>query len=83
MVRSSNPKKIFNDIEKSLGRAVIDVIDEINTIAIKETPVNTGYAKSRWRTVGRYKLGDTMKVIENNAPYIGILDGTEGKPTSK
>ena len=83
MVRSSKPQKIFNDIEKSLGRAVIDVIDEINTIAIKETPKDTGYAKSRWQTVGKYKLGATMKVIENNAPYIGILDGTEGQPSSK
>ena len=83
MVRSSNPKKIFNDIEKSLGRATIDVIEEINTIAIKETPVDTGYAKSRWRTVGKYKLGDTMNVIKNDAPYIGILGGSEGKPTSR
>ena len=45
MVRSSNPNKIYNDIEKTLGRAVNDVIEEINTVAIKETPVDTGYAK--------------------------------------
>ena len=82
MVRSSNPNKIFRDIEKQLGRAVNETIEEINTIAIKETPVDTGYAKSRWRTVGRYKLGDTMNVIDNNATYIGILDGVMGTPTS-
>jgi len=82
MVRSSKSKVIINDIEKTLGRATIDVIKEINTIAKDTTPVNTGYAKSRWRTVGRYKLGDTMNVIKNDATYIGMLDGVKGKPTS-
>jgi len=83
MVRSSNPKTIFRDIEKALERTIHDVLQEINTIAKTKTPVLTGFAQRQWRTVGKYKLGDTKTVIDNKAKYIGLLDGELGRPTSK
>ena len=75
MVRSSNWKVIFNDIEETLERATIDVIEEINTIAKDKTPIgDTRKAYDGWRTVGKYKLGASMNVIHNKTPYIKILD---------
>lgn len=86
MVRSSNPKIIMKDIRGAFERTVNEVIDEINTIAIEKTPIgkapDSPYASTRWERVGQYKIGAVTKVIENDATYIGLLDGVRGTPTS-
>jgi len=75
MVRSSNPKTIVKDLNRSLERAIDSLISDINTDARDITPIRTGYARSQWRkTIGSYRIGDTGVIVENRAPYIGILD---------
>ncbi len=81
MVRSSNWKTIFNDIEKTLERAVNQDIEWINKYVRKGTPYKTGNAMSKWRLGAKYKLGATMEIITNTAKYIAILDyGSSPRP---
>jgi len=86
MVRSSNPRIIMKDIRGAIERTVNEVIDEINTIAIKKTPIGSSpqspYASRRWSRTGQYKIGAVTEVIKNDATYIGLLDGVLGTPTS-
>ena len=73
-MRSSNPDRIFRDIERSIERAVDALFSDINRDSKKITPIRTGYAKSQWRKVGKYRLGDSKTMVENLAPYIAVLD---------
>lgn len=73
-MRSSDPNRIFSDIERSLEREIQDIIEEINTEIRRTTPVKTGRARAGWTRKGRYTLGRSSKVLENLVPYIGILD---------
>ena len=74
MVRSSNPKVIFNDIERSLGRAIDALFSDINRDARDITPIRTGRARAGWRKVSTYRIGDVGVIVENPVPYIGVLD---------
>jgi len=74
MVRSSNPKTISRDLNRSLERAIDSLISDINTDARDITPVKSGFARSQGRRTGSYRIGDTGVIVENRAPYIGILD---------
>lgn len=73
-MRSSDHKKIFSDIERSLEREMQEIIQDINTEVIRTTPKRTGRAQRGWRVRGRYTLGGNSTVLENMVPYIGILD---------
>lgn len=73
-VRSSSADVIFKDIEASLERAVRDLIQELNTTARQDTPRRTGRAARGWRVGSPYKLGSTQTVLENQVPYIGLLE---------
>jgi len=83
MVRSRNPKVIFNDIENSMGRAIDSLFSEINTDARDITPIRTGRARAGWRKVSTYRIGDTGVIIENPVPYIGILDRGSSRQAPK
>ena len=74
MVRSSNPKTIFKDMRRSLGRAINTLFDDINRDVAKATPVRTGRARSGWRYSPKYRLGYVGSIIENRVEYIGLLD---------
>tara|TARA_R110000868_G_scaffold191181_1_gene435344 strand:- start:268 stop:633 length:366 start_codon:yes stop_codon:yes gene_type:complete len=81
MVRSSNWKTIFNDIEKTLERTVIQDIEWINKYVRKGTPYKSGNARNKWRIGAKYKLGVNMDIITNTAKYIAILDyGSTPRP---
>jgi hypothetical protein len=73
-VRSSDGKKIFQDIEKSIERAVDTFFEELNTVAKSKTPVDTGRASRGWRYTRRYTVGYAGTLIENTVGYIGLLD---------
>jgi hypothetical protein len=74
MVRSSNPRVILKDLDRSIERAVDTLLTDINTNAKQATPIRTGRAARGWRKVGSYNLGRDQTVIENKVPYIGLLD---------
>jgi hypothetical protein len=63
-------KDLNGRVRKTIDRAVQkigrELLDEIKT----RTPVDTGTAKAGWRK----QASTTGFVLENNVPYIGILD---------
>tara|TARA_R110000851_G_scaffold3025_1_gene12190 strand:- start:7325 stop:7687 length:363 start_codon:yes stop_codon:yes gene_type:complete len=75
-------KNVKTQIDSDLNFYVADLTKNLR----KFTPIDTGAAKSRWA-----KLGGTVgienkvpvKIITNRVGYAGILDGAEGRPTSK
>ena len=50
------------------------------------TPVDTGKARRTWRQLDLFKI-DThtrkKKILDNRVGYASILDGSEGRPTSR
>ena len=74
MVRSSNPKTIFGDIERSLERAIDTLFSDINRDARDITPIRTGRARAGWRKASKYRIGDSGVIVENPVSYIGVLD---------
>ena len=76
-MRSSNSRDILQDIGRTFERVVDDLLEDINTIAKSETPVKTGRAQKGWRYSRRYSLNYNGRVIQNQVPYIGILDKRE------
>lgn len=63
------------DIEKKLRRAIQQAGEDLNRELKEGTPVDTGYAKSRWN-----KTSSTKSVeIKNDAPYIEPLDKGSSK----
>jgi len=73
-VRSSSNKIIFNHIEHKLERAVDQFFTELNTNARNITPIRTGRAMRGWQKTSRYRIGDNKVIVENQVPYIGLLD---------
>ena len=59
----------------SLAEATIKERTEFTTEALRSvTPVDTGYAASRWKYSMIKIDGELVGKIDNDAPYIGILN---------
>ena len=60
-----------NDLEKNLRTS---------------TPIDTGAARRKWRQLNKLKITDRSsrkKILDNSVGYASILDGSEGRPTSR
>ena len=79
MLRSSDSGKIFKDITSSLGRAVDELLTDINTQLVQATPKRTGRASRGWRYTPRYRLGYAGALIKNSVQYITHLDAGSSK----
>ena len=73
-MRFRKPKGVIKHLQNSIGRAVDDLIEDINTNIKRQTPVRTGFARKQWRQTTPYTFGYSGTIIENRAPYIAILD---------
>jgi mRNA-degrading endonuclease RelE of RelBE toxin-antitoxin system len=78
-VRSSKASSIKRDIRAKFQRAVNSFFEELNTSSSKITPIRTGRARRGWRKSGKYRIGDSGVMIENQVPYIGLLDEGRSK----
>jgi len=50
------------------------------------TPIKTGAARADWRQTGKIDLANMngrKVILTNKVGYASILDGSEGRPTSK
>ena len=69
-----NSKQVIAELADFLVKESNKILEEINREAAKDTPVKTGYHKSRWRVTKRVaKMGDTGEIL-NDAPAIGWLE---------
>jgi HK97 gp10 family phage protein len=68
-------KRIREEV-KQIANDSVEERTKFATMALtRVTPVDTGYARSRWTY--KYKKdeeGNVIGVIDNDAPYIGILN---------
>ena len=78
-MRSNKASNIKRDIRAKFQRAVNSFFEELNTSSSKITPIRTGRARRGWRKSGKYRIGDSGVMIENQVPYIGLLDEGRSK----
>lgn len=72
-----NPKDIahlFDDVEDDYLKLMNKLVDEIVIELKKATPVDTGYAASRWSRDDIFKTLQDVVEIENDAEYINRLN---------
>lgn len=77
-------KKILKQVQADFNQYVVDLTRNLRST----TPVDTGAARRTWRQVGQpLDIGrgtpSSRKIIDNHVGYAGILDGSEGRPTSR
>ena len=71
-------------IRDSFKQYVVDLTRNLRST----TPVDTGAARRTWRQTGEpLDIGrgtpTRKKIIDNRVGYASILDGSEGRPTSR
>lgn len=61
-------------IRKEFAKTELKSVEERTKFAVsalkRTTPIDTGYARSRWE----YEIVDGVGIIENDAPYIDVLN---------
>lgn len=65
----------FPDLSKKIRQGLEDIADDVYSEVKNATPVDTGYAKSRWKK----QTGTNSSVINNDAPYISELEKGRSK----
>lgn len=74
MTKTKNSKEVTAAIASWIVSESNDILERLNDGASDKTPVDTGFAKSRWAIKQRItKVGQTG-VIKNDANYIGWLE---------
>lgn len=70
---------------KQESNQTVEARTEFATDALRRvTPIDTGYARSRWTyTIEKDALGNTVGLIDNDAPYIGRLNQGSSKQAPK
>jgi len=81
MAKFNSGHKAYANIERQLNAVVNHFIDDFYKEVKQTTPVDSGAAKRAWRKRNKYDIdrkGDTV-VMENQKPYIGLLDRGSSK----
>ena len=75
-------KNILNQINADWSNYVNDLAKNLRTT----TPIDTGKARRTWRQLDLFKIDShsrKKKILDNRVGYASILDGSEGRPTSR
>jgi len=75
MIKLSVKGKLGDTIRKRLDRGIEEMSEDLKDYLKDETPVDTGYAKSRWRL--------RRDSISNDADYIDVLEDGWSKQAPK
>jgi|TARA_R110002167_G_scaffold2255_3_gene11619 hypothetical protein len=83
MKKASNViKDLMKDINNDWHAWTGDLTTNLRTI----TPIDTGAAKQAWKKVGKLNITASARkalIITNRVGYASILDGSQGRPTSR
>lgn len=75
--KHGDPKKDAEKLKEGIKRFIWDIADEIQRIADKNVPVDSGNLKRS----GNVRYGETYAVVGYNAPYAQYVhDGTRPSP---
>jgi HK97 gp10 family phage protein len=69
-------EKLKEEVKEIANDSVIDRTEFATAALARVTPIDTGYARSRWvyKFEKNSSNGDVIGIIDNDAPYIGILN---------
>lgn len=68
-------KRVKKEAQKEVPTELLKQANKIKDALVDATPVETGFARSRWATeLGRNNEGDIQVSITNDAPYIEDLN---------
>ena len=86
MLRGKSSKSVYkgilNQVNADWGNYVNDLEKNLRT----STPIDTGAARRKWRQLNKLEINDRAsrkKILDNSVGYASILDGSEGRPTSR
>ncbi len=71
---AKTPDRAMKDLTKGMEDTVNRFLVEYTNELRASTPIDTGRARRGWKRTGKYKVGESVPVIENRVPYIGVLD---------
>ena len=74
---------LLKDLEKDVLDELNQLTDQIVTALKAATPVDTGYAQSRWSREGVFRHLADKVFIENDAEYINILNAGHSQQAPK
>lgn len=77
---------VIKDITKDINKDWHAWTDDLSKNLRATTPIDTGAAKQAWKKVGKFDIGTTARkaiILTNRVGYASILDGSQGKPTSR
>jgi|TARA_R110000744_G_scaffold370757_1_gene481445 hypothetical protein len=77
---------VMRNIYKNINDNWHAYTDDLSKNLRATTPVDTGAARQAWKKVGKFNIGKTARkavILTNRVGYASILDGSQGKPTSK
>lgn len=77
-------KNIKKQVQADFNQYVVDLQRNLK----QTTPIDTGAAKRAWRQLGQpldiaRGTPSSKKILDNRVGYASILDGSEGRPTSR
>ena len=77
---------IIKDLYKEINKDWHAWTDDLSKNLRAATPIDTGAAKQAWKKLGKFDIGKTARkalILTNRVGYASILDGSQGRPTSR
>tara|TARA_R110002074_G_scaffold35742_7_gene97491 strand:+ start:2137 stop:2439 length:303 start_codon:yes stop_codon:yes gene_type:complete len=77
---------IIKDLYKDINKDWHAWTDDLSKNLRAATPIDTGAAKQAWKKLGKFDIGKTARkalILTNRVGYASILDGSQGRPTSR
>ena len=77
---------VIKDLYKEINKDWHAWTDDLSKNLRATTPIDTGAARQAWKKVGKFDIGTTARkalMLTNRVGYASILDGSQGRPTSK
>jgi hypothetical protein len=77
---------VMKDIYKDINKDWHEWTDSLTSNLRTTTPIDTGAARQAWKKVGKLNITATARkaiILTNRVGYASILDGSQGRPTSR
>ncbi len=86
MLRAKSSKHTYKEIVSQVNADWGNYVNDLEKNLRTTTPIDTGAARRKWRQLTKLKIDDRSsrkKILDNRVGYASILDGSEGRPTSR
>jgi hypothetical protein len=86
MLKGKSSKQTYNTILNQVNADWGNYVNDLEKNLRTTTPIDTGAARRKWRQLDKLKINERSsrkKILDNRVGYASILDGSEGRPTSR